>query len=223
MADPDGEWEAERDADRIPTQAELDAQDLAELARTSKDSDHARLYPPRIDDPGPPPSALIRDARIAWFGAAAAGAVSVIYGFLNLGMITDLLARRLAEGVAQDPKDAAKPEQVDSLAHFFPPFMLIMIVVFLAIEYPLLTAVARHHSRDVRSFLLAAIIVNLLCIPVGIDLLFRYPEVWPALPIIGWVQFGFLVVTAGCLLRRPVNQWLPPSTRIRPSRVLRGR
>ncbi len=218
MADSDDD----RDPDRVPTQAELDAEDLAELARTSQDSDRARLYPARAVDPGPPPLALIRDARIAWYGAAVAALISVIYGFLNLGMITDLLRQRLAEGVVNDPKNASPANQVDSLASFFPPFMLIMILVFLAIEYLLLNAIANHHSREIRAFFLATIVVNLLCIPVGIDLLFRYPDVWASLPIIGWVQFACLVVAAVCTLRRSVGKWLPASTRMRPMRMFRG-
>ena len=210
------------DSDRIPTQAELDAEDLAELARTSKDRDRANLYPTPLDDPGPVPVPLALHARVAWWGAAIAGLCSVVYGFLNLGLITDALRQRLAEGVALDPNNAGPAEQVDSTATFFPPFMLVMIVILLAIQYPLLVATATHHSRTCRNLFLTVVLVNLLCIPVGNDLLFRYPDVWSTMSVIAWIQFGFLVLAALITLRKPVNQWLPASTRMRPSRVFRG-
>ncbi|NED63802.1 hypothetical protein G3I15_22980, partial [Streptomyces sp. SID10244] len=69
-----------------PSQAELDAEDLAEIARSSKDRDQANLYPPRTGDPGPAPVALTLHARVAFWGAAAAGLLSVVYGFVNLGL-----------------------------------------------------------------------------------------------------------------------------------------
>jgi hypothetical protein len=211
------------DADRIPTQAELDAEDLAAIARRSKDRDEANLYPERFDDPGPPPAALVLHARVAWWGAALAGLVSAVYGFVSMSTITDLLRARLVEGVVDDPRNASPADRVDSLAGFFPPFMLIMIVVFLAVEYALLVAAANHHSRNCRNFFLSAVVVNLLCIPIGIDLLFDYPEVPSAIAVLGWVQFGLLVVAALMTLRRSVNQWLPVSTRMRPTRMLRAR
>ncbi|AZG47389.1 hypothetical protein [Gordonia insulae] len=216
MTDPD-------DPDRIPTQAELDAEDLAAIARSSQDREHATLYPPRPGDPTPPPAALAVHARVAWWGAAVAGLVSVVYGFVNLGMITDLLRARLLEGVVNDPRNASPEDRVDSLAGFFPPFMLVMIVVFLAIEYALLVAAANHHSRNCRNFFLAAVVVNLLCIPIGIDLLFDYPDVWSAMSVIGWIQFALLVISLLCTVRGSVNQWLPSSTRMRPTKMLRGR
>ncbi|MGV9711396.1 hypothetical protein ACWDTI_12110 [Gordonia sp. NPDC003424] len=211
------------DPDRVPTQAELDAEDLAAIERSSRDRDQATLYPPRESDPGPAPAALSRHARVAWWGAAIAGLVSVGYGFLNLGTITDLLRQRLLQGITTDPRNASSPDQVNSLAGFFPPFMLVMIVVFLVVEYLLLVAAANHHSRNCRNFFLAAVVVNLLCIPIGIDLLFRYPEVSSLMPIVGWIQFGLLVLAALFTLQRAVNRWLPASTRMRPSRVLRGK
>ncbi|MXP23775.1 hypothetical protein GIY30_20770 [Gordonia sp. HNM0687] len=216
MTDPD-------DPDRIPTQAELDAEDLAEIAHTSRDRDHANLYPPRPGDPGPPPAALSLHARVAWWGAAIAGLVSAVYGFINLGLITDLLRARLLQGVLTDPRNASPEDQVDTLAGFFPPFMLVMIVVFLVVEYALLVAAASRHSRNSRNFFLAAVAVNLLCIPIGIDLLFDYPEVWSAMSVIAWLQFGLLILAALFTLRRNVNQWLPDSTRMRPTRVFRER
>ncbi|MFW0793581.1 hypothetical protein AAFP30_07200 [Gordonia sp. CPCC 205515] len=211
------------DPDRVPTQAELDAEDLAAIERRSKDKDAANLYPPRESDPGPPPAALARHARIAWWCSAFAGLISVVYGFSHLGTITDQLRQRLQEGVTTDPRNASGPEQVNSLAGFFPPFMLVMIVVFLVIEYLLLVAAATHHSRNCRNFFLAAVVVNLLCIPIGIDLLFRNPEVSSLMPVVGWIQFGLLVLAALFTLQRAVNQWLPPSDRMRPTRMLRGR
>ncbi|WAC57389.1 hypothetical protein [Gordonia sp. SL306] len=211
------------DPDRIPSQAELDAEDLAEIERSSKDRDQANLYPPRTDDPGPAPAALSLHARVAFWGAAAAGLVSVVYGFVNLGLISDALRQRLLDGVIDDPRNASPQGQVDSLAGFFPPFMLIMIVVFLAVEYALLVAAAHHNSRNCRNFFLAAVVVNLLCIPIGIDLLFQYPEVWSAMVVISWIQFALLIVAAMFTVRRSVNQWLPESTRMRPTRMMRAR
>lgn len=211
------------DPDRLPTQAELDAEDLAAIERSSRDVDAAGRYPPREDDPGPPPAALARHARVAWWGAAVAGLICVGYGFTHLGTITDLLRQRLQEGVITDPRNASSADQVDSLARFFPPFMLVMIVVFLVVEYLLLRAAANQHSRNCRNFFLSAVVVNLLCIPIGVDLLFGYPDVSSLMPIIGWIQFGLLILASLFTLQRAVNQWLPPSNRMRPSRMLRGK
>lgn len=207
--------------DRIPTQAELDAEDLAEIARTSADRDVAALYPSRPDDPGVPPAALTLHARILWFGAAVAALVIVVYGFLNLGLISDALRQRLVEGVATDPKNASPVDQIDSIAGFFPPFMLVMIVVLLAIEYPLLAGTVTYHSRNARNFFVSAVVVNLLCIPIGIDLLLRYPTVPSELIIVAWIQFALLLLAALCSLRRAVNTWLPDSTRMKPSKMFR--
>lgn len=211
------------DPDRVPTQAELDAEDLAALERSSRDRDMAALYPPRLPEPGPVPAALALHARVAFWGAAACGLVSVIYGFLALGTITESLRGRLLDGVINDPRNASPEDQVDSLAHFFPPAMLVMIVLFGVIEYLLLVATVTHHSRNCRNFFLAAVVVNLLCIPIGIDLLFRYPDVWGAMPVIAWLQFALLVLAGLFTVQRSVNQWLPPSDRMRPTRMLRGR
>ncbi|MGV9793320.1 hypothetical protein [Gordonia sp. NPDC003422] len=210
------------DVDRTPTQAELDAEDLAALARSSKDRDQANLYPTRQSDPGVAPRALLVHARVAWWGAAACGVVAVVYGFLNLGLITDLLRQRLLDGVASDPNNAAPEERVDSLAGFFPPFMLLMILVLLAIEYPLLVAAANHHSRNCRNFFLAAVIVNMLCIPIGSDLLFRYDEISSTMVVVSWLQFALLGLAGVISLRRVVDRWLPESSRMRPSKMLRG-
>lgn len=221
--DPAGRDPAGPDPDRVPTQAELDAEDLAALERSSRDRDLAALYPARPGDPGPPPDALAVHARLAWWGAAVIGLVLTIYGFFNLGTITDDLRGRLLEGVVADPANSAPESEVDTLAGFFPPFMLAMIVVVLAIEYACLVAAATQHSRHLRNFFLAAVVVHLLCIPVGVDLLFRYPDVSSSMVVLSYVQFGLLVVAALCTLRRPVNQWLPESTRMKPTRAMRGR
>lgn len=213
----------DRDPERIPTQAELDAEDLAEMARSSRDREQSALYPSRPGDPGPPPAALALHARVAWWGAAVVGLVLAVYGFLNLGAITDDLRERLLEGVRTDPANSAPEAQVDTLAGFFPPFMLLMIVVVLAIEYPLLIAAATHHSRNCRNFFVATVVVHLLCIPIGVDLLFRYPDIPSAMAVLSYLQFALVLVAALLTLRRSVNRWLPESTRMRPSRMLRGR
>ncbi len=124
-----------------------------------------------------------------------------------------------------DPANSAPPEdQIDTLAGFFPPFMLVMIVVVLVIEYLLLVAAATHHSRHCRNFFLAAVVVHLLCIPpVGVDLLFRYPDITSTMVVLSYVQFALLVIAALFTLRRSVNTWLPESTRMKPTRMLRGR
>lgn len=212
------------DPDRIPTQAELDAEDLAEIERqrAAAGGDEALLYPDHRADPGPPPQALAT-ARLLWLGSAVAGLISVGYGFWNLGLIREVLAARLLEGLVADadPSMGDPVGRAESMADFFPPAMLVMIPVLLAIEYPLLRAVATHHSRNCRNMFIAAAVVNLLFIPIGIDLLFDYPEVSGVMPIIGWLQFALLLVAAIFTLRRAVERWLPPSTRIRPSRMLR--
>ncbi|GAC47669.1 hypothetical protein [Gordonia aichiensis] len=214
---------ADEEPDHVPSQAELDAEDMAAIARRSKDKDEAVLYPSRPVDPGPPPRVLTVPARVAFWGAAVAGLIAFVYGFVNVGTIRGLLRDRLRDGLASDPRNAAPADRIDTMANFFPPFMLIMIVVFLAIEYVLLVGAATHHSRNCRNFYLAAVLVNLLCIPIGIDLLFRYPDVWSALPVIGWIQFALLAVSALCTIQRSVNRWLPQSTRMRPMRMVKGR
>ncbi len=224
MTDPHGPGDPhDRDPERIPTQAELDAEDLAELERSSRDRDQAALYPPRPADPGSPPAALALHARVVWWGAAVIGLVLAVYGFFNLSTITDDLRQRLLEGVVTDPANSAPEDQVETLAGFFPPFMLVMIVVVLVIEYLLLVAAVTHHSRHCRNFFLAAVVVHLLCIPVGVDLLFRYPDISSTMVVLSWVQFVLLVIAALLTARRSVNIWLPESTRMKPTRMLRGR
>lgn len=213
----------DRDPERIPTQAELDAEDLAELERSSRDRDQASLYPPRPSDPGVPPAALALHARMVWWGAAVIGLILAIYGFFNLSTITDDLRLRLLEGIVSDPANSAPEDQVETLAGFFPPFMLVMIVVVLVIEYLLLVAAATRNSRHCRNFFLAAVVVHLLCIPVGVDLLFRYPDISSTMVVLSYVQFALLVIAALFTVRRSVNSWLPASTRMKPTRMLRGR
>ena len=88
---------------------------------------------------------------------------------------------------------------------------------------PLLTNTAARNSRNLRNFFLATAVINLLCIPVGTDLLFRYDELSSIIPIVGWIQFGLLCLAALCSLRRVVDRWLPPSDRMRPTRMFRER
>lgn len=201
----------------MPTLAELDALDMAEIAagRKSKDKDHANF-----DEPVPPPASL-HHALLCWFGAAAAALVSVVYGFANLGTIGDLLNERLQVGVAEDPNNAAPADQIDSLSNLFPPALLITTLVLLAIQYPLLVATSRRRSRGTRNVYVTMIVVTLLCIPMGIDLLFDYPSIPVAIRVVGWVQFALLLLSALFTLRRSVNRWLPPSERMKPSHLIR--
>ncbi|WP_308280502.1 hypothetical protein [Williamsia sp. DF01-3] len=113
---PDGPVEVPSDLSGMPSLAELDAMDLAaiEAGRQSKDKDHAVL-----DEPTPPPAALYH-AWLLWLGGAAAALVSVVYGFVNSGSISDLLNERLQADVARDPDAAAPADRIDSLANFFP-------------------------------------------------------------------------------------------------------
>ncbi|MBJ7290899.1 hypothetical protein [Williamsia sp.] len=203
--------------DRVPSLAELDAMDLAEIeaGRTSADKD---LKP--SDDAGPVPRAL-HHARVLWIGGAIAGLASFAYGFLNLGTVTDALRRRLEEGVAVDPKNSAAPDQVGSLASTIPPVLLVLIVVLLAIQYPLLMAISRHNSRNCRSFYVTAVLVMLASIPIGIDLLFSYSEVSVVIRVVGWVQFALLLLSALFTLRRSVNTWLPSTMKFMPGQTLR--
>ncbi len=201
----------------MPTLAELDALDIAEIAagRKSKDKDHANF-----DEPVPPPASL-HHALVLWFGAAAAALVSVVYGFANLGAIGDLLNERLEVGIAQDPNNAAPADRIDALSNLFPPALLITTLVLLAIQYPLLVATSRRRSRGTRNVYVATIVVTLLCIPMGIDLLFDYPSIPASIRVVGWVQFGLLLLSALFTLRRSVNRWLPPLERMKPSHLIR--
>ncbi len=211
----------EPDPDRIPTQAELDAEDMAEIARKSKDSEHRDRYPARPVDPGVPPLALTRDARVAWLIAGAACLVWVIYGFAHVSDITDLLADRLRPGLEKVP-DVDPAEKAKSMAAFWPPAFLIGIPVLMALTWPMLVAIATKHSRNLRNVYMSTLVVLLLFVPVCADLLFNYPGsprwVWA----MAWVQFGSLILSILMTLRSSVGQWLPPSMRVRPMRVARG-
>ena len=215
MTFPDG------DPDRIPTQAELDAQDMAEIARRSKDAEQRDRYPGRPTDPGPPPTALARDARVAWLLSAAAGLIWVVYGFTNLSATTSRLAGRLQPGL-EDVPDVDPAAKAESLAHFWPLAFLIGIPVVVALSWLMLVGIERAHSRNLRSVYLSTVVVVLLFVPVCADLLFNYPDsprwVWA----MAWVQFALLIVSALMTLRRSVGQWLPQSMRVRPMRVARG-
>ncbi|GAA1482524.1 hypothetical protein GCM10009624_29640 [Gordonia sinesedis] len=209
------------DPDRVPSQAELDAQDLAEMELRSADRDRADLYPKRVEDPGPPPRALVVDARVAMWGAAACALIVVAYGIANLPQISDLLRARLLEGAQVDPRLATATDRVESFARNAPLPMLLVTVLLVVGEYLFLRAIATHHSRNCRNFFLAMVAVNLLCIPIGLDLLFRYDALWSGIVIIGWLQFAFLLVAAVMTVRRSVNTWLPESIRMRPSRMFK--
>ena len=209
------------DPDRIPTQAELDAEDMAEIARQSKDADLRDRYPGRPVDPGPPPTALVRDARIVWALSAVAGLIWVVYGFVHLSEITDRLAARLEPGLADVP-DIDPAAEAESMAGFWPWAFLIGLPIAVAVTWPLLVGVARWHSRNVRNVYLSAVVVIVLFIPVCADLLFNYPDsprwVWA----LAWVQFGLLILSALVVMRRVVSAWLPPSMRVKPFRMVRG-
>ena len=184
------------DPDRMPSQAELDAEDLAELQRTSADRDRANLYPARPEDPGPPPAALVLYARVAWWGAAVAGLVCIVYGMINLGAIQSLLLNRLLVDSVTTPKGQPTTAQMDTFASVLPVVGLVITALF---------------------------VLNLLCIPVGLDLFFGYPTLWTGAVVLGWVQFALLVVAVVMTLRRGVDRWLPASTRMRPTKMLRVR
>ncbi|WP_030168914.1 MULTISPECIES: hypothetical protein [Actinomycetes] len=214
---PDVPVEVPSDLSGMPSLAELDAMDLAaiEAGRQSKDKDHAVL-----DEPTPPPAALYH-AWLLWLGGAAAALVSVVYGFVNSGSISDLLNERLQADVARDPDAAAPADRIDSLSSFFPPAMLVATLVLLAVQYPLLVATSRHRSRGARNVYVTAVLVMLLCIPMGIDLLFDYPSISGVIKFMGWLQFTLLLLSALFTLRRGVNRWLPPSMRMKPTQIIR--
>ncbi|EGD55095.1 hypothetical protein [Gordonia neofelifaecis] len=205
------------DGDRIPTQAELDAEDLAEIARKSKDSDLTSRYPSRPVDPGPPPVALTRDARVVWGIGALACAAWMVYGFANLSWLEGLMAQRLQPGLQTLP--GVDPEaKALSMASFWTPALLIGIPVFTALGYPLLFGIVASHSRNLRSIYLSVITVTVLFTIVGADLLFHYDEVSPVLRVLAWVQCGALILSGLITLRRPVNEWLPKSMAMKPFR-----
>ncbi|HMS77711.1 hypothetical protein [Gordonia sp. (in: high G+C Gram-positive bacteria)] len=201
----------------IPSQAELDAEDMAELAkRSSHDRDRAGLYPVRNTNPGPVPVPLAKHAVACFWAAASAGAICLIYGFLNLGTIQDLLYARLLDGVRNDPGNAAPEDKISGMSSTFPPVMLVLIAVFLAVEYLLLVNTAKHNSRGMRNVYLSVVVVNMMCIPIGIDLLFAYQRLSVVIVVIGWAQLVLLAFSALCTLRKEVNDWLPAPNKVRP-------
>lgn len=208
------------DSDRIPTQAELDAEDLAELARTSKDRELTERYPSRAVDPGPPPPALTRSAPAAWWIGAATAAVCIVYAFATLGSIIDRLTERLGADMEQarqiDPN--ADPA---SMATFWPWALLIGWILALAISYVLLRGIATHHSRNLRSIYVAVVVLSMLFTPVVSDLLFNYDDVASVFRWLPWVSVAALAVSVVMVFRSTVGAWLPPSMRVKPSRVFR--
>ena len=205
---PDGDMP---DDDRLPTQAELDAQDLAEIARKSKDRNLANRYPTRPEDPGPAPMELLRDARVLWWIAAAACLTWVVYGLANLGMLEELMAVRLRPGLEEVP--GVDPDsKALSMASFWTPALLIGMPVFTALSYPLLVGIVKFNSRNVRSIYVAVLAVAVLFTIVGADLLFNYPEISVVWRIIAWVECGALVLSALVTMRRAPNEWLPKTS-----------
>lgn len=218
MSGDDGEF-PDRDipGQDIPSQAELDAEDMAELAkRSSQDRDQASLYPVRRGEPGAVPVPLAKHAVACFWAAAVAGAICLVYGFVNLGTVKDLLYVRLLDGVRDDPGNAAPEDQISGISSVFPPVMLVLIAVFLAVEYLLLVNTARHNSRGVRNVYLSVVVVNMMCIPIGIDLLFAYSGLSTVIVVLGWAQLVLLAFSALCTLRKEVNEWLPAPNRVRP-------
>ncbi|MBM7368368.1 hypothetical protein [Gordonia hydrophobica] len=209
------------DRPRIPTQAELDAEDMAEIARRSKDNDHTNRYPARPVDPGAAPTALTRDARIVWYLGAAACLAWMIYGLTNLSWLEQLMAQRLLPGLESVP-DVDPNTESASMAGFWTPGLLIGIPVFTALGYPLLVGIAKTHSRNMRSIYLALIVVTVLFTVVGADLLFGYDEVSVVVRVLAWVHCGALVLSGLLTLRKQVNEWLPQSMAAKPFRRSRG-
>ncbi|NDK89586.1 hypothetical protein GYA93_08350 [Gordonia desulfuricans] len=211
------------DPEHIPTQAELDAEDFAQLQRRSRDKDEANLYPGRPADPGPAPTALAVHARVAWWGSAIAGLVVWVYGIVDRSAIGDMLRSRMLTDAVAAPKGQPTDGQIDTYAAVLPVVALVVMVVLPIGEYLFLVAAASRHSRNCRNFFLTIVVVHLLCIPVGIDLFFDYPGLWSGAAVLGWLQFALLIVAGVMTLRRVVDRWLPESTRMRPSRMLRAR
>lgn len=193
--------------------------DLAALTRSSTES-HVG-YPARQEALGPPPPALARDAWVFWWIAAAAGVASAVYLLLNIGSLSDSLQQRLIDDIASEGPNAKAPaDQFNGLAHFLPPFMLVVLVVLLVVQFVLLRASGVHHSRNARNIFLAVVLINLVCIPTGMDLL-AFADDAPTMAIVGWIQFGALILAALCTLRPAVGRWLPPSRGLSPVKALR--
>lgn len=222
--DPDGtdRDKADRDkADRIPTQAELDAEDLAEIARTSQDAELAARYPRREADPGPAPRALTHYAVFCWYVSAAAALTCIVYGFVRLGAEMQWLRDRL-EPQMVDAKQIDPGAQAESMAHFWPPALLIGWLIAMALTYPLLVSIAKHHSRNVRSIYAALAVVVVLFVPLISDLLFNYPQAHGVIRVLAWVSVGALILSVLMTFSGGAGQWLPASMRIKPTRVWRS-
>lgn len=209
------------DAPRRPTQAELDAEDLAEIAKDTERADLTGRYPRRETDPGPPPAVLTRGVVGAWWAAAAVWLICFGYGFATLGDITDRLRARLAPQMEGIPNvDAATESR--SMGGVFPPALLIGLMAAMLISYPLLVGIAKHHSRNLRSIYAALVVIIMLFIPACSDLLFNYPDTSALWRVLMWIQFGALGVSVVLAFTSPVNRWLPPSMRVKPMRMVRG-
>ena len=62
---------------------------------------------------------------------------------------------------------------------------------------------------------LSVVVVNMMCIPIGIDLLFAYQRLSVVIVVIGWAQLVLLAFSALCTLRTEVNDWLPAPNKVR--------
>ncbi|MFC0313388.1 hypothetical protein ACFQNE_13225 [Gordonia phosphorivorans] len=216
-----GSWGDEHgDGEPLPTQAELDAQDMAELAANRGTADLTSLYPRRQSDPGPAPWALARGARYAWYLAAVSAAVCIGYGFATLGSTVERLRARLEPQMAEVTTIDAGAS-ASSMASFWPPALLVGWVIAMGVTYPLLVAIGNHHSRNLRSIYAAVSVLVIMFVPLVTDLLFAYPAVPTAFRVCGWVSAAALVLSVLMTFSGAVGRWLPASTRIKPSRVWR--
>ncbi|MFT4088735.1 MAG: hypothetical protein QM658_16595 [Gordonia sp. (in: high G+C Gram-positive bacteria)] len=207
---------------RLPTQAELDAEDLAEIARNVERTDIIGRYPRPEDDPGPAPAMLTRGAFGFWAIGAVLWAACFAYGMGTLGSIVDKLRARLQpqmEGI--DDVDAAA--QSHSMGGFFPPALLIGLMVAILVSGLLLRGVAKHHSRNLRSIYAAVVVIIMLFVPACSDLLFNYPDTSAIWRILMWATFGALGLSVVASFAPSVSRWLPASMRVKPMRVVRGR
>lgn len=213
-------WGQPDDGEPIPTQAELDAQDMAELAADRDRSDLTSHYPRPKADPGPPPWTLTTGAVYAWYLAAASALVCIVYGFATLGSEMDRLEARLKPQMA-DVTTIDADATASSMASFWPPALLVGWVIALGITYPLLMGIAKHHSRNLRSIYAAVSVLVILFVPLVADLLFAYPEVSIAYRVLSWVSVGALIASVVLTFSGGAGRWLPASNRIKPSRVWR--
>ncbi|MFT3660376.1 MAG: hypothetical protein QM809_02955 [Gordonia sp. (in: high G+C Gram-positive bacteria)] len=206
------------DDERIPTQAELDAEDLAEIER-SRNRRPAYLPRPQ-EDPGPPPAALTRDAVLCWYVSAVAALVAVGYGLATLGATGERLRARWEPELAEANR-LPGASSAESMASFWPSTLLIGWLVTMALSYPLLIVIDRRHSRQARTVYVSFGVMIVLFAPFIWDLLFDHPEVPAVFGVAVWVSAGALVASLLMTLRGVVGAWLPPSTRLRPSKAFR--